>query len=83
MNEFKFIKIKYEVYFEDDLFVVCCLNIDVVSDGVIEEEVFDNLCEVIELYFECNVEVVIDLVEVQGDVDDEDDEEVEEDWQVL
>lgn len=79
MNEPKPIKIKYEVYPEDDLFVARCLNIDVASDGATEEEALDNLREAIELYFERNAEAAIDLAEAQGDVDDEDDEEAEED----
>lgn len=79
MNEPKPIKIKYEVYPEDDLFVARCLNIDVASDGATEEEALDNLREAIELYFERNAEAAIDLAEAQGDVDDEDDEAAEED----
>jgi hypothetical protein len=40
------------VWREGDWFVAQCLEIDVASQGVTEEEALDNLKEALELYFE-------------------------------
>jgi len=53
------LKIQYEVYQEDGLFIARCLNFDVTSDGATDAEAVDNLREAIELYFERNAEAAI------------------------
>lgn len=50
------LKIQYEVYQEDGLFIARCLNLDVASDGATDAEAVDNLRESIELYLERHAE---------------------------
>ena len=44
--------IKYCVYKEPPYYVAQCLNVDVSSFGVTNEDVVENLKEAVELYFE-------------------------------
>lgn len=45
-------KLNYVVFPEDGMFVARCLDIEVASDGVTEEQAVANLQEALELYFE-------------------------------
>jgi len=67
MNEQTPIKIKYEVYPEDGIFIARCLNFDVASDGATDEEAVENLREAIELYLERNAEAMLGKNEEEDD----------------
>jgi predicted RNase H-like HicB family nuclease len=54
-------KLKYVVFSEEDGFVARCLDVEVASDGVTEQEAVANLQEALELYFEDHGTALTDL----------------------
>ena len=54
-------ELKVVVMLEGDVFVARCLDIEVASDGVTEQEALSNLREALELYFEDDVSISISL----------------------
>ncbi|WP_341744092.1 hypothetical protein [Azonexus hydrophilus] len=44
--------LKVSVVAEEDVFVARCLDVEVASDGVTEQEALSNLQQALELYFE-------------------------------
>ncbi|WP_222948321.1 type II toxin-antitoxin system HicB family antitoxin [Thauera sedimentorum] len=50
-------ELRYVVVPEDGVFVACCLDVEIASDGVTERDAVANLQEALTLYFEGGDEV--------------------------
>lgn len=54
-------KLSYVVFREEGAFVARCLDIDVASDGLTEQEAVVSLKEALELYFDGHKDVLTEL----------------------